>query len=96
MNIVTLVGRVAQEIELKEEDKKIAVVTLAINRCFKNSDGVYETDFIPCILWNSIASNVADYCHKGDTIAVKGRLESTDGNIKIIAEKVTFLNSKKG
>ena len=72
-----------------------------MQRPFKNSDGIYETDFIRCILWNSIATNTSEFCHVGDVIGIKGRLQNRsyvdNNNIKyiteVIAERVTFLSS---
>ena len=105
LNQVVLVGRLTENptiIELEEEQKK-AIVTLAVQRPFKNAEGVYETDFIKCILWNAIATSTTDYCHKGDLVGIKGRIqvncsEDKKGNktysTEIIAEKVTFLSSK--
>ena len=56
-----------------------------------DEDGEYETDFIDCILWNGIASNIAEYCKKGDIVGVKGRVESKvyekDDEKKYITEK---------
>lgn len=97
LNQTILVGRLVREVEVKEigEGKKVSYITLAIPRSWKNADGEYETDFIPCTLWNGIAENTAEYCKKGDIIGVKGRLEGNNNGISIIAEKITFLSSKK-
>lgn len=96
LNQVIIVGRLANEVKLKEnEDKKVAVITLACPRTFKNEEGVYNTDFINCTLWQGIAENTAEYCRKGDLIGIKGRVQENDGQLSIIAEKVTFLSSNK-
>ena len=105
LNQVVLVGRLVKDLEVRssEGNKKYSFITLAIPRSYKNHDGIYETDFVECILWNNIASNTAEYCKKGDIIGIKGRVESRvieENNInktilQIIAEKVTFLSSKK-
>lgn len=97
LNNLVLVGRLVndvEEIETESENKKYHI-TLAIPRYFKNIDGVYETDFIPCILYGIIGENTSEYCEKGDLIGVKGRIEGQNGKVNIIAEKVTFLSSKK-
>ena len=105
LNQVVLVGRLADDptiIEL-EDGKKEAIVTLGVQRTFKNDEGVYETDFIKCILWNAVATSTSEYCHKGDIVGIKGRIqvntyEDKDGEKKysteVIAEKVTFLSNK--
>lgn len=106
MNHVVLVGRLTEDpvVITTEEDKKVTTVTVAVTRNYKNVDGIYESDFIRCVLWNGIASNTSEYCHSGDVIGVKGRLQSSnydDENGKrhfvteVVAEKVTFLSSSK-
>lgn len=105
MNSVMLVGRLAQNIEVKKLDsgKEVTKIVLAVNRGYKNQDGIYETDFIDCILWDLLAKNTCEYCKKGDTIGVRGRLQVSTyekENVKhyvleVIAERITFLASKK-
>ena len=96
MNTTILTGRLVKNPEIIEEKgAKKSIITLGVSRSFKNSDGVYETDFIPCTLFNFVADSTAEYCKKGDVIGVKGRLQSTENGIEIIAEKITFLSSKK-
>ena len=89
MNSVTLVGRLAQD-PVVEENK--TYITLAIQREYKNVNGIYETDFIKCTLWNGIASATKDYCHKGDVVGVKGKLRSINGLTEMVADKVSFIS----
>ena len=79
LNQVVLVGRLTDEPNIVDIDdnKKKTVVNLAVNRPFKNSEGLYETDFIRCVLWNGIATNTKEYCHKGDIVGIKGRLQTS-------------------
>lgn len=96
MNNLVLVGRIVRQPELIEENEyKCCYITLAINRCFKNEEGIYETDFIDLKVPYPICDSVVDYCRKGDIICVKGRIErlSKYGNMRIIAERITFLSS---
>lgn len=106
LNQVALVGRLVKDPDIKktENNKEILKITLAVPRSFKNANGEYDTDFIDCTLWDIVARSTTDYCHKGDIIAVKGRIqtrmvEKEDKTKKfyqeVIAEKVTFLSSKK-
>ncbi len=105
LNQVVLVGRLTDDLEVTETEKgkKVTTMILAVQRTFKNADGVYEADFIKCTLWNAVASSTSEYCKKGDIIGLKGRIqvnsyEDKDGTKKysteVIAEKVTFLSSK--
>ena len=92
LNNVMLVGRLANDIEKKTLDsgKEVLRVSLAVNRSYKNPEGIYETDFI------------AEYCKKGDVVGVRGRLQVSyyekDGinhkAVEVIVEKLTFLSSK--
>ena len=106
LNQVVFVGRLTKDPEIieSEDGKKRTRIIIAVNRGFKNIDGVYETDFIPCTLWNAIAENTCEYCKKGDIIGVKGRIqtsnyENEEGEkiytTEVIAEKITFLSSSK-
>lgn len=105
LNQVVLVGRLTKDVEAKEleDGKKVTNVTLAIPRSFKNAEGVYETDFVECVLWNQVAETTAEYCKKGDIVGVKGRLqtdnyEKDNGEkvfrLNVVAEKITFLSSR--
>lgn len=106
LNNVILVGRLTANPEMIEieDGKKVTSVILAVNRNFKNTEGIYETDFIRCILWNNVAANTTEYCRIGDVVGIKGRLQTSkyeDENKKIhyvmdvIAERVTFLSTNK-
>lgn len=106
LNQIVLVGRLVQtpEVITTESERSMTYITLAIPRSWKNADGEYETDFIDCVLWNAVAESTSEYCKKGDIIGVKGRIQSRmieneEGKnykkIEIVAEKVTFLSSKK-
>ena len=106
LNQIVIAGRLVAdpEITMCENNKKRTCITVAVPRSYKNMDGNYDTDFIRCVLWNLIAENTCEYCKKGDIVGVKGRLQTSnyedkDGNKKynvdVIAEKVTFLASKR-
>lgn len=103
LNQIVLVGRLTRDITVNKSEKgvKVATISLAIPRSFKNSDGGYDTDFVDCVAFDSIAENTSDYCGKGDIVGVKGRVQSRliekedkrENKVEIIAEKVTFLSS---
>lgn len=105
LNQIVLVGRITKELEFEELEngKKVATMNIAIPRSFKNSEGEYETDFVDIRLFDSVATNVKEYCKKGDIIGVKGRIQSNtiekengekEYKTEVIAERVTFLSSK--
>ena len=76
LNNTVLVGRLVRDLEVKETENgnKVAQMTLAVPRSFKNMDGSYDTDYIPCVLWKGVAENTAEYCKKGDIVGIKGRI----------------------
>lgn len=103
-NYVFLVGRLVRDLEVRktESGHEVATMTLAVSRPFKNPQtNQYETDFLNVSLWEPVVNNVAEYSHKGDLLALKGRIqvrkEEHDGkNIytqQIVAERVIFLSS---
>lgn len=104
-NLVYLIGRLTSDPELKttENSKEHSTITLAVQRSFKNSDGLYDTDFIKCSLWEGIAQNAKEFCKKGDLVGVRGRLQirsyeennETKYITEVIVEKLSFLSSKK-
>ena len=96
LNQTVLVGRLVDDPIIEEiEDRKYYRITIAVPRSYKNADGEYDTDFIPITLWKGIAQNTLEYCKKGDLVGIKGRIQAEDNNIEIVAERITFLSSKK-
>ena len=105
LNQAVLVGRIVADPELRETENgnKMTKITLAVPRSFKNSEGNYDTDFISCVLWQGVAENTVEYCRKGDLVGIKGHIQTRSYEVdeekkfvtEVIAEKVTFLSSKK-
>ena len=105
LNQAILVGRIVREPEVKETEKgKVSNITLAVPRPFKNPNGQYDTDFISCVLWKGVAESTAEYCKKGDLVGIRGRIqtrtvemedETYKHYVEVVADKVTFLSSKK-
>lgn len=92
MNQVILTGKIAKDIEFKDEK---TILTIAVPRNYKNAKGEYESDIIPCILWNGVINKLYDMLHEGDTIGIRGLLQNVDNNIFVIADKITFITEKK-
>jgi len=103
LNQIVIVGRLVRDPELRQTEggKKVTNITLAVPRSYKNAEGVYETDFIDCVLWTGIAENTTEYCKRGDILGVKGRVQTrvfeTEDERKrytteVVAEKVSFLS----
>lgn len=106
LNQIVMVGRLVQDPEIKELENgvKTSYIILAVPRNYKNSDGIYETDFIPVKLYKGIAESTTEYCKIGDLVGVKGRIQRVCANdytcngypiLEIVAERVTFLSNGK-
>ena len=84
MNKVVLLGRLTRDPELRYTTSNVASAsfTIAVNRNFKNSEGSYDADFIPVIVWRGLAEMLCKHLKKGARVAVSGRIQtrSYDGN----------------
>ena len=71
LNQIVLVGRLTRDITVNKSDNgvKVATISIAVPRSFKNVEGVYDTDFIDCVAFDTIAENTSEYCSKGDIVA---------------------------
>jgi single-strand DNA-binding protein len=99
MNVVTLIGNLASDVELRElgDGKKVASFLLAVDR-HGTSGGA---DFIQIAAWNKQAEVCSRFLTKGKRIAVDGRLRTRsweDGNgqrrraVEVVANNVQFLS----
>lgn len=106
INNVSLTGRITKDLEKKETGKGTSVVnfSLAVDRRFKNSNGDREADFIGIQAWGMTADLLCKYCGKGSLVGIEGRIqtrnyENNQGQrvyvTEVVAENVTFLDSKK-
>ena len=103
MNSVGLVGRLAQDPELRYiagTGMPVATFTLAVSREFTDKNGERGVDFIDIQAWNKQAETVANYLKKGNMVSVNGsiRVETytdREGNrrrsFRINASRVEFL-----
>ena len=104
MNKVILVGRLAQDPEVKytQSGKAVATFSLAVSR--RVGQGQESTDFIPIVAWEKLAEICGNNLNKGRRILVEGRLqirsyEAQDGTkrrvAEVIAQNIEFLDSKR-
>lgn len=82
INNVVLVGRLTKDVNLRstQNGTTVGAFTLAVDRTTKGQNGNRQADFIPCVIWNSkyskMAENLATYAHKGSLIGVQGRIQT--------------------
>lgn len=104
-NYVMLIGRLTEDVNVSttKTGKKVANITLAINRSFKNPQtDSYDTDFIDVSIWDELCDVASNYLKKGSLVAVKGRLTAAYdrlesgpyfNRIQVTGERVIFLSS---
>jgi single-strand DNA-binding protein len=98
VNVVTLIGDLATDVELRDVgEKKVAGFLLAVQRPGKD-----EADFVWVSAWERQAEVCAQYLAKGGRVAVDGRLRSRsweeDGRrrtkVEVVANRVQFLSER--
>ena len=74
MNVVTLIGNLATDVELRDvgDEMQVATFVLAVDRVGKD-----EADFLRISTWNKQAETCSQYLSKGRQIALEGRLRSS-------------------
>jgi single-strand DNA-binding protein len=97
MNVVTLIGNLATDVDLRklDGDKQVANFLLAVDR-----PGREEADFVRVAVWDKQAEICARYLEKGKRVALDGRLRSRsweeDGKrrnaVEVVAHTVQFLS----
>ena len=108
MNQVILIGRLAQDVELRYiagTGTPVATFTVAVEREFTGKNGKREVDFIDIQTWGKQAETCSKYIGKGSMVSIQGSLrvekyEAKDGtrrtSYRVKADRVNFLsNSKK-
>lgn len=107
MNKCILVGRLTKDPETRaSQGDNVTTITrfsIAVNRRFKNKEGVYEADFPNCVCYGKTAEFVDQYFKKGMAIGITGRLATgsytnKDGQkvytTDVVVEEAEFAESK--
>ena len=104
MNAVHLIGRLTQDVELRERgETKVAQLRLAVPRGRDKNGEDRGADFVDVVCFGRQAEVCANYLSKGRRIAVEGRLhhDEWDGEngrrqkLEVIAQSVEFLDARK-
>lgn len=98
MNVVTLIGNLATDVELREvgEGKQVATFVVAIDRV----SAAGGADFVRVSTWEKQAELCSRYLAKGKRIALDGRLRSSSWEeegkrrsaLEVVAHRVQFLS----
>lgn len=104
MNAVHLIGRITQDVELRERgETKVAQLRLAVPRGRDKNGEDRGADFVDVVCFGRQAEVCANYLAKGRRIAIEGRLhhdewDSDNGRrqkLEVIAQSVEFLETRK-
>lgn len=104
MNVVSLIGRLTRDPDVKYSQGGLAIgrYTLAVDRKFKK-EGEPGADFIPCTCFGKTAEFAEKWFHQGLKIAVTGRIQTgsykgKDGNTvyttDVVVENQEFVEKK--
>ena len=99
MNVVTLIGNLCTDVDLRELEggKKVASFLLAVDR--RSAEG--GADFVRVCAWERQAELADQFLRKGKRVAVDGRLrsrswEDADGKrrsaVEMVAHRIEFLS----
>lgn len=100
INRVILCGRLTKDVEIRKttSGKTVIAYTLAVERDKEH------TDFINCVAWNKLAELMSQYTHKGDMVAIEGKLNTRSYDnqygsktyiTEVVADSVQFLSYKR-
>ena len=100
INVAVIAGHLTKDVELSKTQKgnSVAKFTVAVNGINDN------TDFIKCVAWNKLAELMSQYTHKGDMVAIEGKLNTRSYDnqygsktyiTEVVADSVQFLSYKK-
>jgi len=86
MNQVNLIGRVGSDVELKftPSGKEVAEINLAVDDGWGENK---KTAWIGVTLWGKTAEIAGKYVHKGDQVAITGRLTQDEWEDKTTGKK---------
>lgn len=91
LNKVMIIGNVTRDPEIKYTPKGSAVVDIgiAVNRTFTPEGGERreETTYIDVTLWGRTAETAAEYCKKGRSVFIEGRLQLDSWEDKASGQK---------
>jgi len=103
MNIVTITGRLASEVELRRVTVKGEVRSVAQFRICPLTRKGQPASFFSVVVWGPRADSLFEHCGKGRKVCINGRLEQRTwgeddarrSRVEIVASEVEFLDFAK-
>ena len=82
LNRSTLLGRLTQDLELKQTPNgtKVLSTSMVTNEVFTDNTGVKQenADFHNLVVWGKLAENLEKYARKWSRIYIEGKLKTRD------------------
>jgi single-strand DNA-binding protein len=107
VNKVILIWNITRDPTIKntENNKKVALFTIATNRYYKTADDEQksESEFTNCVCWGSLAEKCEQFLTKGKLIYAEGRLKTRAIDkedwtkiykTEVVVWNIIFLNKK--
>jgi single-strand DNA-binding protein len=107
LNKVQIIGRITQDIELKQtpNGQNVTTLSVATNRNYTDGSGVRQeqSEFHNIVLWGKLAEIASQYLAKGRRVYIEGRLQTRswdaqDGTkryrTEIVGENMIMLDGK--
>lgn len=104
LNSVCMLGRIAQDLELKNSSSGLPYLNFSIANSKRSKDGEDEVSFFKLVAFGKIAETIFNYFSKGDRILIQGELKQnsyTDkegvkkSDVSIIVSAIDFVETKK-
>ena len=106
LNKVILMGRITQDLELKQTQNGTAVLSfnIAVERNYAPQGEERQTDFISCVAWKKTAEFIYKYFAKGRMIAIEGNIQTRNYDDKngvkhyvteVVVDNVSFTGEQR-
>jgi single-strand DNA-binding protein len=109
LNKVMIIGNVTRDPEVKYTPKGSAVTDLgiAVNRTYKvGEERKEEVTYVDVTLWGRLAEIAGEYCRKGKSVYIEGRLQLDSwedkatgqkrSKLRVVGEEMQLLGPKVG
>lgn len=104
-NHAQFIGRLTRDADKRNtpSGKPVASFTVAVNKPYNKEHDHPEADFFNCVAWETKADFIEKNFHKGDKIAVAGRLQTREYEdkdkkkvrvVELVVEDVEFVERK--
>ena len=109
LNKVQIIGNISRDPEVKytAHGKAVTDLGVAINRSWKDDSGTKheEVTFADVTLWGRLAEVAGDFCRKGGSVYIEGRLQMDTwedkqsgqkrSKLRVVGENLQLLGSRR-